>query len=101
MSFGWPWMLLGLLAVPWFASRYRRLQRRRDERRAELARLGLVSPQPGRRRGRRVVPVLLLSALTLLLLSLARPEATVAEPRREGTVVLAFDVSNSMAAKDL
>ena len=36
-----------------------------------------------------------------LLLGLARPEATVADPQREGTVVLAFDVSRSMAAKDI
>ena len=33
--------------------------------------------------------------------AMARPQATVADARREGTVVLAFDVSNSMAATDL
>ena len=36
-----------------------------------------------------------------MVLSLTRPVASVAEPRREGTVVLAFDVSNSMAATDV
>ena len=40
-------------------------------------------------------------AALLLLVALARPEATVAQARREGTVVLAFDVSASMAATDL
>ena len=48
-----------------------------------------------------VPPVLLLLALVVLVAGLARPEATVPQPRREGTVILAFDVSASMAAKDL
>jgi Ca-activated chloride channel family protein len=37
----------------------------------------------------------------VLVVGLARPEATIDLPRREGTVVLAFDVSSSMKAKDL
>ena len=41
---------------------------------------------------------LALVALTGLIVSFARPQATVATPRREGTVVLAFDTSSSMAA---
>jgi Ca-activated chloride channel family protein len=45
--------------------------------------------------------VLLLLALAFLFLALARPQASVTELRREGTVVLAFDVSASMAATDL
>jgi Ca-activated chloride channel family protein len=45
-------------------------------------------------------PILFLVALTLLLLAAARPEATVRIPRASGTVILAFDVSNSMLAKD-
>jgi Ca-activated chloride channel family protein len=102
MTLKWPWMLLLLGAVPLLALEYRRLLRRRAARRAELAALGLVSaaatPAGSRRQ---VAPVLFLAALTLLVVALARPEATVAEPRRGGTVVLAFDVSGSMAATDL
>jgi Ca-activated chloride channel family protein len=102
MTFLWPWMLLLLLLVPLLAWEYRRLVARRSARRAELAAIGLVAPRAlstGRRRY--VPPVLLLAALTLLFIGLARPEATVAEARREGTIVLAFDVSGSMAATDL
>lgn len=102
MTFRWPVMLLALVAVPLLVVAYRRLLARRAARRAELAALGLVAPAPvssGRRR--HVAPALFLTALTLLLLSLARPEATVAQARREGTVVLAFDVSSSMAATDV
>lgn len=107
MTFAWPWMLLSLLAVPLLLTGYRRLVRRQDERRDQLASMGLVVHARDHRtasRGRRtrhLAPALLLGALTLLLVALARPEATVADPRREGTVVLAFDVSTSMGATDL
>ncbi len=74
----------------------------RAARRAELAALGLVAPGAATAGWRRhLPPALLLAALVLLLTALARPEATVPQPRREGTVVLAFDVSASMAATDL
>lgn len=104
ISFAWPWLLTTLLAVPLLVVAYRRLLRRRTERRARLAELGLVvggatTISTGRRR--HVAPMLFLLALTLLLIGLARPQASVAEPRREGTVVLAFDTSGSMAATDL
>lgn len=102
MTFAWPWMLVGLGAVPLLAQVYRQLLRRRAARRTELAALGLVSPGAvslGRRR--HVAPALCLAAVALLLIALARPAATVSTPRREGTVILAFDVSGSMAATDL
>lgn len=101
MTFDWPWMLVGLLAVPLLVAGYRRLLRSRDERRERLAAQGIVAPVARGRRRRHVAPALLLAALTLLLVALARPQATVASPRREGTVVLAFDTSSSMAATDV
>ena len=39
--------------------------------------------------------------LTVLLLAVARPQTVVSLPRLEGTVILAFDVSGSMAATDM
>ena len=42
-----------------------------------------------------------MAGLAVLLVALARPQATVDLPRQEGTVILAFDVSGSMAADDL
>lgn len=102
MTFAWPWMLLSLAAVPLVVLGYRRLLRRQAVRQEQLAALGMVATGSARgRRWRHAGPALLLGALTLLLVSLARPEATIAEPRREGTVILAFDVSTSMAATDL
>jgi Ca-activated chloride channel family protein len=102
MTLDWPWMLLALAAVPLVVLWYERLLRARAERRTRLAALGLVAPgamTSGRRR--HVPPALFLVALVLLVAALARPEATVPQPRREGTVILAFDVSASMAATDV
>jgi Ca-activated chloride channel family protein len=42
-----------------------------------------------------------LLGVVALLVGLARPEAEIDLPRREGTVILAFDVSSSMKAKDV
>lgn len=100
MTFVWPWLLASLLLLPLLVLAYVRLLRRRAARRTELAGLGLVAAAPARR-FRHVAPAFFLVAFALLLVGLARPEASVSEPRREGTVVLAFDISNSMLAKDL
>ena len=102
MSFIWPAMLASLLLIPLFVALYLRLQRRRRELAARYGSLGLVQ-MAGRPLGRRrhVPPALFLSGLAVLLVGLARPQAQVALPRVEGTVILAFDVSGSMAADDL
>jgi len=50
---------------------------------------------------RHIPPVLLLVGLTVLLVALARPQTVVSLPKEEGTVILAFDASGSMAADDL
>jgi Ca-activated chloride channel family protein len=101
MTFVWPWLLLSLGAIPLLWMGYRRLLRRRGARLAQLADVGLVPAGSVGGRREHVVPALFLGALALLFVALARPQATVAEPRREGTVVLAFDVSSSMGAKDI
>lgn len=102
MSFIWPAMLLFLLIIPLFVWLYLRMQRRRRHIAARYGSLGLMQtagrPLGGRRH---LPPALFLSGLTILLLALARPQAAVSLPRLEGTIVLAFDVSGSMAAADL
>lgn len=101
MTLTWPWALLGLLLVPVVVTGFRRLLRRQEERRGELARQGLVVSVPQRDRWARLAPALLVAALVVLVVAMTRPVAAVAEPRREGTVVLAFDVSTSMSATDI
>mgnify|MGYP001081215464 CR=1 FL=1 len=103
MTLIWPWMLSALLLVPLFAVLYLRLLRRRQQTATALGPLGVVQNRSGREvgRGRHLPPALYLLGLTFLLFGLSRPELPVSLPRVEGTVILAFDVSNSMLADDL
>jgi Ca-activated chloride channel homolog len=103
MSLGSPWMLLALVLVPGLAVGYWWMLRRRAERVARLASEGLVPTTAGQRvRWRRHIPFALFAlALVLVCFGLARPTVSLALPDREGTVILAFDVSNSMRAEDL
>ena len=50
---------------------------------------------------RHIPPVILLIGVALLALASARPQVTLPLPRMEGTVILAMDVSSSMAADDV
>ena len=103
MSFIWPWVLVSLLALPVCVYVYVRLQRRRREDAASLGALGSVregvSTLAGRRR--HVPPIIFLIGVALLAVASARPQLTLPVPRMEGTVVLTFDVSSSMAADDV
>ena len=103
MSFIWPGMLLSLLLIPVFVVIYLRIQRRRRRFSASFGNLGLVREEGARplNRRRHIPSVLFIAGLAILLLAMARPQAVVSLPRVEGTVILAFDVSGSMAANDL
>jgi Ca-activated chloride channel family protein len=102
MSFIWPTMLVWLLLLPLSAILYFRMQKQRRQRAEDHGSLGLFQGAVRSRLGRRrhVPPAFFLLGLALLLLALARPQAVVGLPRSEGTVILAFDVSGSMAADD-
>lgn len=96
-------MLVFLLLIPLLVWLYLKMQ---EQRRLLLARYGSFTPlsgdvrrQPGVRR--HIPPLCFLVAVTLLIFAFARPEAVVGVPRIEGTVILAFDISGSMAADDL
>lgn len=103
MSFIWPWMLITLSLTPLLIGGYLYLLGRRQRAVTNLGPLGLVQDKSGRSPGRQrhISASFFLFGLTLLFFSLARPEMVVDLPRTEGTVILAFDVSNSMAATDL
>jgi Ca-activated chloride channel family protein len=103
VSFIWPPMLLTVALIPIGVLLYRILDRRRHRRLATYGGSGLaqgITRRPAGVRSR--VPVaLILVGLTVMTLAMARPQAVVSLPREEGTVILAFDVSGSMAATDL
>jgi Ca-activated chloride channel family protein len=103
MSFIWPTMLLTLLSIPLVIGLYLRLLARRKQLMASLGSMGGPQNSSGGEIGKRrhSPPALYLLGLTLLMFGSARPEVMVSLPRIEGTVILAFDVSNSMTAEDL
>jgi Ca-activated chloride channel family protein len=103
MSFIWPYMLFSLLLVPLGAGLYLRAVRKRSQASAELGPLGQPYNFTGgyRKIRQHLPPTFFLFSLTLLLFGLARPEMIVELPKIEGTVILAFDVSDSMTADDL
>jgi Ca-activated chloride channel family protein len=101
VSFIWPAMLFLLVVVPLAIYGYVSLGRRRTRRTAALHGLGTSGVQH-RRIGRRIhlAPALVFVGLAIGIVGLARPQAVVSVPRFEGIVVLAFDISGSMAATD-
>jgi Ca-activated chloride channel homolog len=103
MTFQWPLALLGLAAIPVLVVLVVRRERGRAERVAPFANPALlpnlVPSPPGRRRW--VPTVVLFLALTVLVLGIARPHATVTVAREDATVVLAIDTSRSMGARDV
>jgi Ca-activated chloride channel homolog len=101
MTFIWPSMLCTLLAVPVIVFLYLRMQARRRVMAGSLTSLGGGARRPGPGFRRHVPPLLFLVGLVIILVALARPQATVRLPRVEGTVMLVFDVSASMGATDV
>ncbi|MGQ0600631.1 MAG: vWA domain-containing protein [Anaerolineales bacterium] len=103
MTFLWPAMLWLLITLPLMVAWYLALQQRRRRLATAYGSLGF-GPLPAQRNigaRRHIPPLLSLLALAFLLFALARPQAVVSLPRQEGTLILAFDVSGSMAADDL
>jgi len=102
MTFIWPVMLYSLILIPLFIALYLILQRRRKRIAANYQTLSTASEiskhDPGLRR--HIPLILFLLSLAILGVGLARPQTEVSLPHIEGTVILAFDVSGSMAADD-
>jgi Ca-activated chloride channel family protein len=103
MTFADPYLLIALVIVPLALTAYVVLARR--SRRALRAAANpalwpnLMPHRPGWRR--HLPPALLLLALTLLLVGVARPQASMPSDQKETTVVLTVDASKSMAARDV
>ena len=103
IEFVWPYMLWALLAVPAAMLFYQRIVARRNQSAGEYRQLEIVGGAPGANsQARRALPpTLMLLALVLWLLALARPEAAVSLPSHVESIILAMDVSGSMRADDL
>jgi len=103
MTFMWPELLWLLVLVPAAFAAYVLLLRRKKKAALRYASLNLVRDAHlgGARIRRHVPPLLFLVALTLLLVAIARPTATVTLPSQHETVIMAMDVSGSMRAADV
>jgi AraC-like DNA-binding protein len=103
MSLSWPWALAALLVVPvlllarWWANK------RRKRAALRVSSVALIrAALPGRSQWRRRIPVILfLAGLLALAGALTRPQASLAVPSTESTIMLAIDVSGSMCATDV
>jgi len=95
-------MLLAVALVPIGIGLSLLIDRRRRGRLAAYG--GLAKPQGITRAGRvrsRVPAFMVVVGLVLMAVAMARPQAVVPLPKSEGTVILAFDISASMAATDM
>ena len=103
MTFEWPWALALLVVVPLLAAAYITMQKRRRKYALSYASVSLVAQAVGKGPGRKrhIPAVLYLGAIALMVVALARPQATVPVPSNTGTVMLVIDVSGSMFAEDV
>jgi Ca-activated chloride channel family protein len=102
MSFIWSYLLYLLILVPVLIWLYFRSQRQRSAIASRYGSLGVVqAPNKSSGRRRHIPALFFLLGITVLITSAARPQATVMVPKLEGTVILTFDVSGSMAADDI
>ena len=96
-------MLAGLVLVPLALLAYLALQQRRRREARAFSNPALlpnvVTARPGWRR--QLPPALVLLALAALVVALARPQRSVASPKRAATVMMVTDISGSMNATDV
>ncbi len=97
----WLWLLLAVLALVVAQVLVARRRRTYAARFTDLSLLASVVPRRPSWIRRYVPAALLLLGITSLIVSIARPASQVKTPKERATVVLAIDVSNSMAATDV
>ena len=103
MRFLWPEMLWLLLAAPALVGVYILLLRRKNKAAVTYSSLSLIrqAMRPSDLFRRHVPPFLLLLAMIMTVIAMARPTAVVTLPSQQQTIVLAMDVSLSMIATDV
>ena len=103
MSFLWPSLLWLLLLIPLLVATYFYLLSRKKKQAVRYANLLIVKQaMAGRASFRRhVPPLLMLAALTVIFVAVARPQAEITLASNRGTVILAMDISGSMRADDI
>jgi Ca-activated chloride channel family protein len=102
VTFDAPLWLLVALAVPILLGVQWLMQRRRMRYAISYSNTSVLASVAKRSSWRRGVPVALFAlAFLVLAMGMAKPQAEVAVPRDEATIILAIDVSGSMQAEDV
>ncbi len=102
MTFGDPYLLLSLLAVPLAIVLWRLAERRRMRYAVRYTNVDVLASVAGGRQWRRYLPAgLFLVALATLCVGIARPHVKTLIAKDNATVVLVLDVSGSMQANDV
>ena len=103
MRFLWPGMLWLLFAVPVLVGAYVLLLRRRKNSALRYASLSLIRQaiSPSERFQRHIPPLLVLLAMIVTIVAIARPSVPITLLSRQQTIVVAMDVSLSMSATDV
>lgn len=104
ITFLWMDLLWLLLLVPLVVLAYFRLARRQRAASANLARLAALeglTVTPSSAFSRHFPAVLMLLAIILMIVAVARPQAMVILPTRVDAIILAMDISGSMRATDV
>lgn len=102
MDFRWPYVLLALLLIPAAVVGYVLYRRRAARHALPFSDVDVLAAAVQRPRLRTYIPVgLALAAVAAFIVGAARPEADRDVPREQATIVLAIDVSGSMAADDV
>jgi Ca-activated chloride channel family protein len=103
MSYLWPEAFWLLFALPLLVALYVWVLERKKKIAVRYASLGLLKEAMNARHGlrRHLPPLLMLCALAVMILAVARPSAVVTLPSQNEIVILAMDVSGSMRATDV
>jgi Ca-activated chloride channel family protein len=103
VSFLWPEALWILVLLPLLVLLYVWLLRRKNRSAVRYANLAMIKEAMGvgSKFRRHIPPALFLLAMAAMIVSIARPVATVTLPTQKQTIIMALDASGSMRAKDV
>ena len=101
MTFLWPQYLWALFALPLMVGLYLWLMKRRIRTVLRMSHVGVARQAQSPRWRQPLPPALIIVALGLLLLALARPIGWITLPGSKSTILLAIDVSLSMRVNDV
>jgi len=100
--FYWPWVLLALIALPLLLNYYQNAQKQKAQSVSYHPDLSLLKKAASKKKKTtKLATILFTLAIITATISLARPTLNVPEAHPQAGIMLALDVSRSMAAYDI